>query len=260
MRVVESLTAKVGPLPAWAWGLGLGGLIIGVRAYHARHATPSTPAAAVTSDGEAATAGANLSGDIPADATQPGTVGGYSIPSNYQANPGGVIIGPDGNLTEGSTGAVNNGDWSNQAFDVLRARGYASLASSEAIRKYLAGDPLTPAEEGMIGIVLTALGQPPEGAPAISKATNTAGSAPTPPASTPPIQQWTPRVLFGPQYIGRSGLWYSQNESGAGGLGGTVIVDAHQLDEKTLAPIVSQVTYEFAAADQAGLYGLPAKP
>jgi hypothetical protein len=176
-KVTDALTAKIGPLPAWAWGLGLGGVIVGVRAYRAHQ---STPAAAVTSDGDNATAGANLSGDITEQGTQTGTVGNYPIPSAYQGNPGGVIIGPDGNLTGTSDGPLNNKEWSDRAFDVLRARGYDSVAAIEALRKFLAGDPLTSGEEAMIGIALDKLGPPPEGAPAISRASTQSSGAPAP--------------------------------------------------------------------------------
>jgi hypothetical protein len=191
-KVTDALTAKVGPLPAWAWGLGAGGVIIGVRVWRAR----STPVAAVTSDGEAAASGANLSGDITEQGTQSGTVGGYTLPSGYQANPGGVI-GSTGQVEGDDDGRpLNNKEWADRAFDVLRARAYDSVATVEAIRKFLNGDPVTSQEETMVGIALNELGPPPEGAPAISRAPTQSGGSPAP---TPVPDQRTPDPVPTPQ-------------------------------------------------------------
>lgn len=186
-QVTDALTSKVGPLPAWAWGLGLGGGIIAFRTWKAKQ---STPPAAVTSDGETAAGEANPQDGTPADGGEPGTVGNYGLPSGYQANPGGVI-GSDGTYSGSNapTGPDTNLDWSNMAFDILRAQGYSPLPASEAIRKYLNGEPVTPQEEGMVSLALRQLGQPPEGAPALSRANP---STATPVAPVTPISPSAP--------------------------------------------------------------------
>lgn len=219
MNATESLTAKVGPLPAWAWGLGLGGAIVGVRWY--RNRGKVTPVESVTSDGETASTGANTageaSGDYEPDATVPGTVGGYTIPSAYQ-NYGGVITssGTESGTSAADTGPQNNAAWRAAAFKVLRERNYGSVTATTALAKYLQGDPLTAAEEGMIDYALGVVGEPPEGAPQITRAaaTPSTAAAPSPTAATsapaptpafatpaPPLPWIKPQWLTGVRFV-----------------------------------------------------------
>jgi len=200
---VKALTAKVGPLPAWAWGLMLGGTIVGVRWYRNRsHPAPVTGTSADGAGGESGDpteqgVGVGV-GDPGIGMASPGVVGAYPIPSTYQANPGGTITS-DG-LPSGSedTGPLNNGEWREQAFDQLRGKGYDPTAASTALSKYLSSQPLTPAEVQMVSFVLQMVGEPPEGAPAIvregAQATTPTTPAPPPVSVTPPLpappQKW----------------------------------------------------------------------
>lgn len=194
MNVQESLTAKVGPLPAWAWGLGLGVSIVGVKWYLGRN--KSSPVESVTSDGETASTGANTTGGggtadgstfdpyAAADgAVDGGSVGSYSIPSAYQ-NYGGVIdhTGTETGTPTGTGRPTTNDEWRAAAHDALRGK-YGANAASLALSKFLLGDPLTATEEAMIDYAQAYIGEPPEGAPQITRAAPTNTS--TPPAPTP---------------------------------------------------------------------------
>lgn len=212
--VTESLTAKVGPLPAWAWGLGLGGTIVGIRWYRNR-STPVPTEAAGTSASEGG-AGGEPGGlptiDGPEGATMSGgVVGSYSIPSTYQANPGGVITADGTASGSPDDGPLNNAEWRERAFDALRAKGYGTVPASTALSKYLSSAPLTAADEAMIAYVLQMVGEPPEGAPAIVREGNPPPvTAPGQvPAATPiptPAQPWVkPAWLNGIKFVKGSG-------------------------------------------------------
>lgn len=216
--VTRSLTAKVGPLPAWAWGLGLGGVIVGVRAYRAHHSTPA-PASGDSADGAGGEPGlgpSTVAGGVgigdPGEYV-PGSVGGYSPPSSYQSNPGGVITADGSESGSVDTGPLTDDEWRKEAFERLRARGTSTIAASTALTKYLNAQPLTAAEEAMIAYVLDLIGEPPGGAPAITRQADvtTTTLPPTPPASavppTPaPPQKWVkPAYLAGQKFVKGSG-------------------------------------------------------
>lgn len=216
--VTESLTAKVGPLPAWAWGLALGGTIVGVRWYRNRdtgsgsvdlEAGTSADGSAESGMAEAGGAGIGIGMPGVGISSGGGVVGSYPVPSSYQANPGGVITSDGSDSGSVDSGPMNNGEWRTQAFDALRARQYGTTQASTALSKYLSSSPLTAAEEGMIAYVLQEVGEPPEGAPAIVRegaqaTTPTAPPAPapvTPPIAAPPAPWVKPPWLGATKFV-----------------------------------------------------------
>lgn len=197
-RVTDALTQKIGPAPAWVYGLSLGVGINVVRWYRNR----SAPAAIEASDGAELAAGATGGTAAPAPTTgyslgdpagtlsPPGSVGGFPVPSSYQANPGGVVIDSGGVSTAPITSSapLNNGDWSRRAFDVLVAEGNSPTAVSDALSKYLTGDPITAQQEALVSMALRRVGAAPEGAPSITRAAPApAATAPTAPPAPAPI-------------------------------------------------------------------------
>lgn len=186
-KITHALTVKIGPLPAWAYGIALGVGINVLRWYRSKHAvtaTSSTPATGAVSDGAASVAGAN-SGTTPTQSA----VGGYSIPSAY-ANYGGTtdysggIASPSSIASPGNRW-VDNRDWSNDAQAQLTGRlGYDPLAVQQALAAILNGDPTTPQQQAIYDTALRQLGYPPpNGIPPIVTATTTQGS---PSSAVPP--------------------------------------------------------------------------
>lgn len=222
MNVGEALTTKIGPLPAWVYGLALGLGINGVRWYKNQQAQQAASAADEVSDGTASAAGAHTgkpapggsgyhTGDPLGSISVGGSVGGYPIPTGYQMNPGGVIT-PSGGTSSGSTTApVTNTDWSRRGFDLLVGGGmYQPVAVQEALRAFLAGDPVTAQQEAIVSEVLRRVGSPPEGAPALSRAGASSGGQtsqppaapsgpPAAPAPTPTIHVDMPDYSQGPR-------------------------------------------------------------
>lgn len=192
-KITDALTTKIGPLPAWVYGLSLGVGINAVRWYRNRNA----PAAEPVSDGTDDAAGATPDTPTGYDSglgfvSAPGTVGGYTMPTSYQANPGGVIVDSNGGTTAPTvaSGPLNNGDWQRRSFDVLVAEGYAPTSVQTALTKYLTGEPVTAAEEAMVSMALRRVGSPPEGAPSLTRATGSTSGAPAtaPTSPAPPIE------------------------------------------------------------------------
>lgn len=195
-KITDALTQKIGPAPAWVYGVTLGVGINVVRWYRNR---TTAPAADDVSDGTDAAAGATGAaapttgyalGDPSGTLSPPGSVGGFPIPSGYQANPGGVIIDSTGvsSAPVATSAPLNNGDWSRRAFDVLVSEGNSPTAVSDALTKYLTGDPITAQQEALVSMALRRVGAPPEGAPSITRAAPApAATAPTAPAQPAPI-------------------------------------------------------------------------
>lgn len=215
-KVTDALTQKIGPAPAWVYGLSLGVGINVFRWYRNR----SAPAATEVSDGTEGAAGATGGTAAPAPTTgyslgdpagtlsPPGSVGGYPVPTGYQANPGGVVIDSGGvsSAPVTSSAPLNNGDWSRRAFDVLVAEGNAPTAVQDALSKYLTGDPITAQQEALVSLALRRVGSPPEGAPSITRAAPApAAQAPTAPAQPAPIPAAPPVVPFvRPSWLGQA--------------------------------------------------------
>lgn len=202
MDVKGSLTRKLGPLPAWAWGLLLGGAIIAARAILARRdgsdGAPVDDPGTSAAEGAAGGSGGGAAG-VPAAATNPGSW-------NVAPDP------PVSTITEEPAPATNEA-WLRQATTaVVKATGVSQAVVSDALSKVLAGQGVTPIEENYYSRAVAAIGYPPAGAPAIVRAGTTGGgaTAPVPGQQGPPVSLPPAFTLFA---INRQGqVLYSKDK------------------------------------------------
>ena len=202
----DALTRKIGPAPAWVYGVGLGLGITGVRYWRSRSAPAPTATEEAASDGAATPSGGAGATFAPGGDYTPGQVGAYPIQGSYQANPGGVITAPVASDDGSSIPVVrDNISWQQDAYDALVGRrGYNAISVSESLKKYLAGEPLTSQEESVIAAALREAGNPPDGAPSIVRATTTSGTAPNAVANPAPLAaqgSWKPSWLGNARFV-----------------------------------------------------------
>ena len=200
----QALTHKLGPLPAWAWGLGLGGVIIGVRKVMAGRSAP----ASATPPAEAGTAVTTQADGTPTMAQPVGSSTGW------QWQPAGSSSGtydpastyPDDTGTT-STKVETNDQWRRAAERwALDNTQYPPTAILGAIGRYLEGSPLQADQATIVNGAIRGIGTPPQGAPPVvvldvstpAPATTPAPSTPT--TFTPP--SWLPA---GTKFIKGSG-------------------------------------------------------
>lgn len=140
--MMEKLTAKLGPLPVWVWGLFIGGLLVAWQWASRRGSDTGT---AVDDSSSAAVPSTPVFPDAGnSQGTNTVVTGG-----NYEATP-----------TERT-----NGQWLLLAVKAAVEKGVSTLTAQAALEKYLTGQHLT---AGEMSIVETALadknvGLPPEG-------------------------------------------------------------------------------------------------
>lgn len=180
--VRAALTAKLGPLPAWAWGLGLGGVVIAGRWLLARRGDNAAQNAPVSTadtaqvEGAAGGSGGGAAG-VPAAAPNPGSFADTAITPGFPVD---------------QLAPADNAQWLSLATTaVVRTTGVTVTAISDALSKYLAGQPITPVEESYVSRAIAALGYPPAGAPAIVRE-STVGSGATAPKSD--VTPWRPEI------------------------------------------------------------------
>jgi hypothetical protein len=165
-------------LPLWGWAIaGVGGVLL------ARKIT-----------GKASTSGnaANAT-DTTSATTTDTTANGGLVPI---ANNGAVSV-PGGALSSTAVLITDNDAWRTAAISALVSGGYDALLASDAVEKYLDGDPLTTQEQGAITYALTRIGPTPlPVAPSVAKPPAT--STPSPAPKTP-----TPIVGSGPGRLGQ---------------------------------------------------------
>ena len=189
-NVTEALTRKLGPLPAWAYGLGLGLGIVGYRRWKDR----KTAAAPVTAEDQAAAdlQAAQSTGSAPGDYV-PGSVGGYQIPAAL-ANAGGQPYVDQSSAQASQGGPGDNAAWKSQAVERLVGRlGYDPTGTADALENYLQGSPINAQQESIVGAAIRALGVPPDGAPPILR-----GAPSSTAAASPPQQPGTPSSVAVP--------------------------------------------------------------
>ncbi len=156
------LGKQMGPLPLGAWivvvGAGLG------IALYTRRNTPA-PEVVESGNGESGVG-----------------VGGS----------GWTQTGPTGGGSAQPAAPTTNEQWGVKAINWLIAQGYPSNVADSAVRKYLSADKLSPQEYTLIGIVLVAIGAPPQVLPPGQEEPPVT----TPPVTTPPVT--TPPVVTPP--------------------------------------------------------------
>jgi hypothetical protein len=146
------LTQQLGPFPLWVWVLGAAGVAF---VLHKRASTGT--AAAGTGTGVDPSTGLTT---VPV----PTTLASLG-PSRPTDNPG----------------------WAAGAFAALTGRGFDPLAAQNAISDYLAGNPLTSVEQGLIDQALGLVGPPPNGAMSTGYQLPTFNPPAGPTAGNPPL-------------------------------------------------------------------------
>lgn len=176
--IPAAFTDKLGPLPAWAWGLGLGGSILAWQRWRDR-----------ASGGEATepvdenTAAAPPAPDGSFTMTPSPIGGGTWAVAPVTQPPSG-----DGGSRDGS-GWANNEEWRRAAVDWLVAQRYDSIQSANAVTKLLDGSKVTKQEASVLRNLLRDFGAPPQGHPPIIVEGGTAdpiNPPPAPPRPAPP--------------------------------------------------------------------------
>ena len=142
----ENLTAKIGKLPVWAWGIIGGGAVLG--GYYFLNAKKTSKTAALSTDQTipVPSIGAPNTQDtysnlLPGDTTTGGT----------QTN-NGIIPG----------GIETNATWLQRGLNLHVAGSFSSYDRKQALQKYLSGTPLTSYQTKIVKRTLEVLGTPPE--------------------------------------------------------------------------------------------------
>jgi hypothetical protein len=196
-QLLERMTNKVGPLPAWAWAAIPAVGYIGYSYYKAAKGDTTATDTTATDPSLDPTAGYGLN------------TGGSYLPSY------GAIDG-SGNLPYVGTPTYNNQTWSRQAINFLISEGISASDSITAINAYINGYPPTLNSTQMAALqkAITKFGPAPETA---YLPTLAGGTSPTPTTTKVPEQPTTVvaapygtrgiRVTWGPpQQLGGSAV------------------------------------------------------
>lgn len=168
----ETLTkGKIGGVPVWAAGIGLAAVIIGYNYFRNRGSGPSPSSGTIEMvEAEPSEEDGLPDGPIGDWLRENPTYGGY----------------PGIGFTPGNISApISNAQWVRLVSDELLATGADPALVSNALYKYLAGQPLTESEQAIINKALRLIGLPPDGIIPVNPVT------PPPPAPGP-----KPYVLY----------------------------------------------------------------
>lgn len=171
---MDKFTAKLGPLPVWAWGAIIGLLLLAfVWFSRSGGSTAATDTASGTTDAEASPLFPSSSNTVPSDTdTTAGSTDTTTSTNSYW-------------LTQGSAFAVS--------------RGYSPTAAIAALTKWLNGDTITADEQRIVDAVVKQIGAPPEG----TSGTSTVTPAPT--TAKPSTINWhtVTRITASPSTVTR---------------------------------------------------------
>lgn len=172
--MTDALTTKLGPLPAWGWGLAAGGLIVAFQAFSGRDDESAGDAAEGTTPEPSAPATVH-SGDSTYElsAIPQGSFGLYR-----DATPGRPTEDtPDPSVT-------TNSGWRIAATRWAVSNGHSTTDAVSAFSKLFDGNELTSAELDLINNVSASIGPPPQGFPPVRLRPAPTGQPP--PAKQPP--------------------------------------------------------------------------
>lgn len=178
----KTLTEKIGGVPVWGIGVGLALLIIGVIWYRNKVAAE----AAATNAADTTSADGTTADDT-------SSVNGNPIDEFLSSDPTNSAY-PVGLTAQGTPAPITNAQWSRLALDELIAKGDDPTLVSNALSKYLSGETLSAAEQGIVNLALQVFGAPPEGVIPVSVST---GGTTTPPV-VPPTQPGMPSPVHLP--------------------------------------------------------------
>lgn len=134
--------AKIGPLPAWAWGLIVGALFVVWMWVSQRNSSSEV----------------EVTESAPSDADYGGSVVEGSYGSDFSTVP----VVPSGGA--GEVASETNADWLRKAIAAVVDQGTVSTLSAQtALQKYLAGQKLSAGETSIVNAATAKVGIPPEG-------------------------------------------------------------------------------------------------
>ena len=215
--VAEAATRKLGPFPAWVYGLALGAGIVGYQQWRKRQDAP----AADVGDDAAADGAASSDATAPAGAPSSGAeLDGWDPNYTYTPSPMGGGTWSSAPSTSSGTGSTSsaptdNASWSKLAIDTLIARGVAEPnVAADAITKWLDGAALTDAEVSAVNAAIRLLGSPPQGAPSIIHVPKPPAPGPTPPAPKVPTAPTTFAATPSPGQLSTRVAWHAPASTG----------------------------------------------
>lgn len=162
----HTLTKKAGPLPVWAWGLGIGAVLVVFLWLHNR----DNAAAPTTAYDDTATLDGQDSGLAASNAYDDAYQSGFSAGAGSgtgsdtsDASDDTLPADTDGTATS-TTGNRKHGNaaWLRRAAAFLVASGIANpIRASNILNRYLAGEPLTHKQRHIANQALKNVGLPP---------------------------------------------------------------------------------------------------
>lgn len=183
-EVNTDLTAKIGPLPAWAWGaIVVVGAIVLQRIRASRAAASAPPATA----------------NATADPTLSDPTSGVDPSSEFSSNPftqaAQDFLTSDptntafpATLQNGLPAPLTNAQWAKAAANSIIGSGADPLAVESALSDYVNGNSLSAAEQSIVSQALSLLGSPPEGVIGVTPSNNPVTPAPSPAPAPVPAQ------------------------------------------------------------------------
>lgn len=172
--VGHTLTKKVGPLPLAGWFVAVGG---GLALAVVLRRTMTGPDAEPVTEDEAARWESGADTGTPAGSGNLFTPDPGTMPPLAPVQP------------------KTNPEWSRRARSELVARGYAPLVADNAIRKFLAGQPLNRNEKAVVDVAIALVGPPPYSpVPKPTDDKSPDDDTPKPPKNKPTPKGKTPRA------------------------------------------------------------------
>ncbi len=157
--LTESLTGKIGGVPVWLIGGGIGATILGVQLWQRRGQMPPADAGAEVEPG-----------------SEPAGSDAFTAPwGPYMP---GVYTGTTPATTTEASEPMTNEQWRRRALALLIARGIDPIQADAGLGAWFRGEQLTAGQYAAVQLALQELGPPPDppGTPQL---------APTPPAPSP---------------------------------------------------------------------------
>jgi hypothetical protein len=189
-ELTDSLTYKLGPLPAWAWGLSAGAAILAVQAFRRRNApVPADPATGTEAlPPEVVTGG----GAYDPFTMSPSPMGGGSWATAPR------VPDPADDDTEVSKKPTTNDEWRRAASDWLITEGYSATLVSDSLVRFLDGLALNAQQKAAVNAAIRRWGVPPQGAPPIIDQPGPVVTPPPPSATQRPGAPRDVRVVHRP--------------------------------------------------------------
>lgn len=181
----HTLTKKAGPLPVWAWGLGIGAVLVVFLWLHNRNSADTAPTTAYDDgstldglDSRLQDSDAYQSGFAAGAGSGGGSGDGDNGDDGSDGGGDPTDTNPDGTASDthkGGKGKGNNASWLRRASAALTARGVANpLRVSRVLNRYLSGQaPRNKSERRIVNQAIKATGLPPNVPQHVSTNTHT---------------------------------------------------------------------------------------